>query len=199
MAFKDRINDLASALDEAADEAGEGLHNQNLADVVRGVARNLRVSVLAHPDVERVGSEKPNEAAAGAPLNSGGNALFAATDPGSEAARTEAARRATWPGSGELGAKHADAPGYVDPATTLPAAAPFPAAEPAPAPFPGGAPVKDPSKLDPDANHPGDPKFQKPNADFKDPNAVNLNDDGTLKQAPNAFGASDERDGGKKE
>lgn len=35
---------------------------------------------------------------------------------------------------------------------------------------------------------PGDPQFDPRNSDFRDPNNVELNRDGTLRQAPNTFG-----------
>jgi hypothetical protein len=65
--------------------------------------------------------------------------------------------------------------------------------KPSPGPFPGT-----------DANtgsdnkktfHPGDPKFDQANRNpnFQDPNNVDLNPDGTLKTAPNAFSHADDR------
>lgn len=70
-----------------------------------------------------------------------------------------------------------------------------PAKEPPPAnqgafpdqkPFPGG---------DGKTFHPGDPKFDQANRNpnFQDPNNVDLNADGTLKNAPNAFSREDKR------
>lgn len=43
--------------------------------------------------------------------------------------------------------------------------------------------------------HPGDPKFDQANRnpDFKNPHNVDLNPDGTLKTAPNAFSRADDR------
>lgn len=44
--------------------------------------------------------------------------------------------------------------------------------------------------------HPGDPQFapENNNLDFKQPNDVDLNDDGTLREAPNSFAQPDNRD-----
>lgn len=179
--FKSKLEALKDSASEVAEQAGK-LRNQNLADIVRlGIARIEQA--LGHPDIDRLDADEDqqNSALGHEPLNSGGNMMFSAGDPGRTLQNEEANRRAVF----EAGA--------AQPAQTPAPGAPFPGTTE------GGAPVQDATKLDPDAKHPGDPSFVKPNADFKDPNAVNLNDDGTAKVAPNSFGASDERDGGKKE
>lgn len=54
---------------------------------------------------------------------------------------------------------------------------------------------KFPANQDDKTFHPGDPKFDQANRnpDFRDPNNVDLNPDGTLKNAPNAFSREDKR------
>lgn len=59
-------------------------------------------------------------------------------------------------------------------------------------PFPG----TDGQKAGGGVFHPGDPKFDQANRNpnFQDPHNVDLNADGTLKTAPNAFSREDNRD-----
>lgn len=61
------------------------------------------------------------------------------------------------------------------------------------APFPG-AEIGGPDRGKPDTHVPGEPQFDRPNENFQQPNAVDLNADGTLKQAPNSLGQSDVRE-----
>jgi hypothetical protein len=99
----------------------------------------------------------------GAPLNSGGNEMFAAGDPGASLQNEEARRRSVFPAPETLG----NGPS-------------------------SGAPV---TNSDPDVKHPGDPEFmpENNNPNFQDPNNVDLNPDGTLRRAPNAFSKQDVR------
>lgn len=94
------------------------------------------------------------------------------------------------------------APAFNDPGAALQAeeAARRAAFETSTAPFPGTvqASENDPDAVkanDPNALHPGDPavSFQDQNPDFKHPDNVNLNTDGTLKTAPNTLGTSDDK------
>lgn len=61
-------------------------------------------------------------------------------------------------------------------------------------PFPGSE-IGGPDRGKPDTHVPGEPQFDRPNQNFQQPDAVDLNADGTLKQAPNSFGQSDVREG----
>lgn len=169
MTFKEKLGDLIAAMRECADEAGAKLENKNLSDIILlGVARLEQAA--AHVDIDRMDANEdqrnmpfPGAGGTSGELQSGGNALFAAGDPGVSLANEEAQRRAALEAQGVVAL---------------------------PKPFPGAV-------LDPDAKHPGDPSFRNPNKDFKSPEVVNLNDDGTLKQAPNTLGTSDDRSGKK--
>lgn len=169
--FKDAVTEAKSRMEELANGADK-LDNKNLRDILLlGVARFDQA--LLHPDIDRVDAnedQRNTQFRDDANLNSGGNALFAAGDPGASLQNEEAMRRVAFGASKPMVA----------------GGDPF---NPGDTPFPGA---------DPAAKHPDDPVFIKPNADFKDPDAVNLNADGTLKTAPNTAGASDNRDGDKK-
>lgn len=52
-----------------------------------------------------------------------------------------------------------------------------------------GSEIGGPDCGKPDTHVPGEPRFDAPNKDFQQPNAVDLNPDGTLRQAPNSAGA----------
>lgn len=52
-----------------------------------------------------------------------------------------------------------------------------------------GSEVGGPDRGKPDTYVPGAPRFDQPNANFSQPNAVDLNADGTVRQAPNSIGA----------
>lgn len=187
MSFKDKLNDLTERCRSLADEANK-LDNKNLRDVLLlGAARFKQAA--EHPDAERVDADDDQRNLpydTNAPLNSGGNELFAAGDPGAKLQNEEAQRRAAFP-----------EPGTFDQA----AKSPVPAGQQFNAgaePFPGS--VNDPNRPTPvegEGHRPGDPavSFQDQNPDFRAPNNVLLNDDGTVKQAPNSLGAApDNRD-----
>lgn len=55
-------------------------------------------------------------------------------------------------------------------------------------PFPGTE-IGGPDRGKEGVHVPGEPRFQNQNRDFSQPNAVDLNPDGTLRQAPNSKGA----------
>lgn len=50
------------------------------------------------------------------------------------------------------------------------------------------ASVGGPDRGKPDTHVPGEPRFEQPNENFRQPDAVDLNRDGTLRQAPNSLG-----------
>jgi hypothetical protein len=181
MGFKDALKELAGHAKDLADDADK-LDNKNLRDILLlGVARFEQAA--EHQDSDRVGADDPNAAHQGdLDLNSGGNALFAAGDPGAKLQTEEAQRRQIF--DAEARAK-ADAQAEKDNAAR---GTPFPGT-PAPVPSAG------------DGLKPGDPavNFQGQNPDFKAPENVDLNSDGTVKRAPNALGKTDDRDGGKTE
>lgn len=162
---------------EGLEESGRKMQNQNFADVV-ATARARLAQVAVHPDYERArniqdGKDEGEGLQTADPLlNSGGNQVFAVNDPGMILQQQEAARRAVF-----------ESPPVVT-------GTPFPndPANPPPAPAPGG----------PDAIRPGDPEvsFQDQNPNFQHPDNVELNPDGTVKQAPNALGKADDRGGG---
>lgn len=56
-------------------------------------------------------------------------------------------------------------------------------------PFRSGTEIGGPDRGKPDVHVPGEPRFDPQNQNFRQPNAVDLNPDGTLRQAPNDFGA----------
>lgn len=59
-----------------------------------------------------------------------------------------------------------------------------------------GSEIGGPDRGKPDTHVPGEYRFDSPNKNFQQPNAVDLNNDGTLRQAPNSVGAkSDVREG----
>jgi hypothetical protein len=60
MSFKDKLNDLVSAMDEAANEAAAGLQNQNLADIIRLGAARVR-QAMDHPDCAAVGEKDQSQ------------------------------------------------------------------------------------------------------------------------------------------
>lgn len=192
MSFREKLKDLADAMRDASKEAREGLRNANLADVLDLGAARLQ-QALEHPDVDRVGQEDPNAPAGAAPLQSGGNAMFAATDPGAAAANEEARRRAEFETAEQMRREVEEAKARKaaeEQAEKDKAAASF-------APFPGtenAAGGSKPPGADNDAKAPGDPSFeQKHDAAFTDPKQAELNKDGTLRTAPLAPGV-DNRD-----
>ena len=173
MSFKDDVSDVNSRLVDLEGRARK-LRNQHLADLIGHTVGRLS-DAMKHPDmdnVDRVHEGKEELEPASAPLNSGGNLQFAAGDPGVALQAEEKARR-------EAFARDAV---NRDRVTGQPLLTPF-----------GGNPV---SSSDPDAHHPGDPEFVAAGkgAMEQNPNDVNLNADGTLKQAPGVKGTSDDRD-----
>jgi len=97
MGFKDKIGTLKEDLAALADDADK-LQNKNLRDILMlGMARFDQA--LEHPDIDRVDADEDQRNLpydANAELNSGGNALFAASDPGATLAGEEARRRAVF-------------------------------------------------------------------------------------------------------
>lgn len=167
---------------EVLAKRADGLKNKNLRDIAKaGIARFLQA--LDHPDMKASadeehraiteGSKRDEDVRAGRPID-----VFNASG-------------AVW--------KVGDGPQYDREGKELP---------PAPVVFmdvfnaQGGAWKfgdgqqfdKDGKPIDNGAKHPSDPCFDASNRDFRDPNNADLNKDGTLKQAPNTFGRTDERD-----
>lgn len=162
MHVRSNLEHVRNRLHELEAAAREKLENKNFADIVKLAAGRIQ-QLIEHPDADRVQAAMNNEEYQERPLdplNSGGNMLFSAGDPGRTLQADETARRAMFP----------------DPNAP-------------PAPFPGVA------DKDAQTYHPGDPKFSQEdnNQDFRDPNNVDLNHDGTLRRAPNAPGQSDVR------
>lgn len=52
-----------------------------------------------------------------------------------------------------------------------------------------GSEIGGPDRGKEDVHVPGEPRFDRPNQNFRQPNAVDLNADGTIRQAPNSVGA----------
>lgn len=94
MSFKDDLNEVNSRLVDLEGRARK-LRNQHLADLIGHTIGRLS-DAAKHPDIDNVDRVKDGEkelAPAGAPINSGGNLLFAAGDPGVKLQAEEAARR----------------------------------------------------------------------------------------------------------
>lgn len=88
MSLKDKLTEAQSGLYALADEASAHT-NQHFADLIRSAGDRLK-DAIGHPDAEREPGDTGNHVDA---LNSGGNLLFAAGDPGAKVQAEEGARR----------------------------------------------------------------------------------------------------------
>lgn len=148
------------------------LQNQNLADIAASAHGRVR-QLMDHPDTELVGSDTKDRPR---PVD---NTTYIDHAPGGV--------REAMPFDPKAGAPDYKAtfpPQGVHTVYGTPdGAAP-------------GSEIGGPDRGKDGVHVPGEPRFDQPNKNFQQPNAVDLNPDGTLRQAPNSVGAQpDVREG----